>query len=97
MVHELALESPEEALDTGVVPAISRTAHAGDDVVLAEQTFVIRGGILTAAIRMVQEPGPWAPIRQRHGERLLASSSVNRLAHPQPMTRREYRSSITAR
>jgi hypothetical protein len=30
--------------------------------------LVVRGGILPAAIRMVPEAGPWAPIRQRHGQ-----------------------------
>ena len=29
MVHELALESPEEAFDAGVVPTITFAAHAG--------------------------------------------------------------------
>ena len=48
---------------------------------LAEQTLVIRGGILTAAIRMVQEPGPWVPIRQRHGERLLGQLHGQPVAH----------------
>ena len=59
MVYELALECPEEAFDTGVVPAVACATHAGGDAVLAEQTLVTRGGILAAAIRMVQEPGPW--------------------------------------
>ena len=65
LVHELVLECPEEALDTGVVPAVAGAAHAGGDAVLAEQTLVARGGILTAAIRMVQEPGRGFPVRQR--------------------------------
>src|SRR5438309_12045534 len=37
MVHELALECPKEAFDTGVVPAVSCAAHAGAYSVLAEQ------------------------------------------------------------
>ena len=31
MVHELALECPEEAFDTGVVPTVAGAAHAGED------------------------------------------------------------------
>jgi hypothetical protein len=40
MVHELALECPENALDTGIVPAVACAAHAGGDAVLAEQSDV---------------------------------------------------------
>ena len=46
MVHELALECPEEAFDTGVVPTVAFTTHARGDAVLAEQMLVTRGGIL---------------------------------------------------
>lgn len=77
MVHELALECPEEAFDTGVVPAIAFMAYAGGDAVLAEQTLVTRGGILTAAIRVVQEPCRWFPFRQRHGEGTLGERATH--------------------
>ena len=70
-VHEFTLERPEEALHTGVVPAVPSPRHAGGDAVSGEQQLVTRGGILAAAIRMVQEPSPWVPVRQRHGEGLL--------------------------
>ena len=33
MVHELALEGPEEAFDAGVVPTITCAAHTGRDAV----------------------------------------------------------------
>ena len=33
MVYEFALECPEEALDTGIVPAVASAAHAGNDAV----------------------------------------------------------------
>jgi hypothetical protein len=49
-VHELVLECPEEAFDTGIVPVVVFSAHAGGDAVLAEQALV---SILTAAIRVV--------------------------------------------
>jgi hypothetical protein len=36
MVHEIARVCPEEAFDTGIVPAVALSAHAGGDAVLAE-------------------------------------------------------------
>ena len=50
MVHELARECPEEAFDTGIIPAGARAAHAGGEALLAEQPLVARGRILTPAI-----------------------------------------------
>ena len=50
MVHELARECPEEAFDTGIIPAVARAAHAGGEALLAEQPLVARGRILTPAI-----------------------------------------------
>jgi hypothetical protein len=43
VVHELALECPEEAFDTSIVPAVAGAAHAGSDVALVEQLLV--GGV----------------------------------------------------
>ena len=71
MVHELALACPEEALDTGVVPPVASAAPAGDEAVRVEYTLVTRGGIRTAAIRVVQEPCRGCPVRPRHREGLL--------------------------
>ena len=81
MVHELALERPEEALHTGVVPAVPLPRHAGGDAVSGEQQLVTRGGILAATIRVVQEPGQWVPVRQRHGEGLLSQLHGQPVAH----------------
>ena len=81
MVHELARECPEEAFDTGIVPAVAVAAHARGDAMLAEQMLVTRGGILAAAIRMVQEPGPWVPVGQRHREGLLGQLHGQPVAH----------------
>ena len=36
MIHELTLECPEEAFDTGVVPAVAVATHAGDEAVLVK-------------------------------------------------------------
>ena len=45
MVHELARECAEKTFNTGIVPAVTFTAHARGDAVLAEQTLVPRGSI----------------------------------------------------
>ena len=63
MVYEFTRERPEEALHPGVVPAITVAAHTGGDAVSGQQQLVPRGGILAAAIRVVQEPGQWVPAR----------------------------------
>ena len=56
MIHELALECLEKAFDTDIVPVVAGAAHAGGDAVDGEYLLVPRGGILAAAIRVVQEP-----------------------------------------
>ncbi len=43
MVHELALQRPEETFHAGVVPAIACAAHAGRDAVRGEQLLVLPG------------------------------------------------------
>lgn len=47
MVHRLTLEGPEEAVDTGSVPAITVATHAGNKTVFVKDTLVARGGILS--------------------------------------------------
>ena len=71
MVHELALECPEEAFDTGVVPAVPLRLTCWRSCRAREQLLVARGGILAAPIRVVQEPGRGGAVRQRHREGLL--------------------------
>ncbi len=46
MVHELALQRPEETFHAGVVPAIAFAAHAGRDAVGGEHLLVPPRGIL---------------------------------------------------
>ena len=55
-IDEFTLKCDEEALHAGIVPAVAGAAHARGDAVRVEQTLVARGGILTAAILVVQEP-----------------------------------------
>ena len=54
MVHELALQRPEETFNTGVVPAIAFAAHAGRDAVRDEQLLVRPGSILGGFNRSTQ-------------------------------------------
>ena len=56
MVDELALERPEEALDTRVVPAVPPSRHSVGHAVRGEQLLVRRGDKLAASIRVVQQP-----------------------------------------
>ena len=56
MIDEFTLECDEEALYAGITQAVAGAAHARVDAVRVEQTLVARGGIMTAAIRVVQEP-----------------------------------------
>ncbi len=63
MIDELTLECPEETFDAGIVPAVAFTAHAGDEAILIEQPLVARGRILTATIRMMQEPRRGGAVR----------------------------------
>lgn len=82
MGHEFALERPEKAFDTGIVPAVAWATPAGGDAVLAEQPLVARGGILAASIHVMQERGRWCAMLQGHRERL------RRAFHREPGTHR---------
>lgn len=81
MVHHLAFECLEEAFDTGVVPAVAFMAHAGDEALRIENLLVASRRILTATIRVVQKPGPWASGYQRHGEGLFGQIHGQPVAH----------------
>lgn len=61
-VHPLVLEAVEEALGGCVVPAVAFAAHAGDEAVRLEYALIARGGILTAAVRVVHKPRRTRPI-----------------------------------
>jgi hypothetical protein len=53
------------------MPAVPPTRHADRDAVGGEQLLVARGGILTASIRVVQQPGFGGAMADRHRQRLL--------------------------
>ncbi len=80
-IGEFTLEYDEEALHAGIVPVVAGAAHARGYAVRVEQTLVARGGILTAAIRVVQEPIRGGPVRERYGEGTLGQIHGQMVAH----------------
>lgn len=71
MIDQLTLGRPKETLDPSVVPAVIFAPPAGDETIPSEHALVARGGILTAAIRMMHESRCGSPIRQYHRQNLL--------------------------
>src|SRR2546425_11778438 len=70
VVDELDLQRGKEALRDRVVPAIAPAAHAADDPMPGQGLAVVAAGVLTATIRMMQQPLGWTPTGQRHPERV---------------------------
>ena len=81
MVHELALQRPEEALHTGIVPTVAFAAHTGCDAMRAEQLLVGPCRILTPAIGVMQESCCGLPRGERHAEGLFGSISGQARTH----------------
>ncbi len=54
-VHELAFQRRKETLDDGVVPAITPATHAANDSSSAQLLLVVAAGVLTAAIRVMDQ------------------------------------------
>jgi Integrase core domain len=61
---EFGLEGLEERLDHGVVEAVSLARHRDRDAVLSQLSLGLDGAVLATTVRVVNEPGGWAP----HGE-----------------------------
>ena len=55
-VDQLCLQGREEALRDGVVPAVADTAHAADDAAGRQLGSVELARVLTATVRVVNEP-----------------------------------------
>ena len=81
VVDQLDLEGREEALGDGVVPAIAPAAHTAGDPVLRQHPLVVAAGILTSAIRMMQQARRRAPAGQRQAERVEGEVVGDALAH----------------
>jgi len=71
MIDEFPLQRPEEAFDTGIVPAIARAAHAGREAVRHEHLLIRLCSILAPPIGVMQEAGLGPPGREGHAEGLL--------------------------
>ena len=59
MVNELGLQGAEEALHRGVVVAVAFAAHGGFDTELPEQFLVVLRAVLTASVRVMNQPCRW--------------------------------------
>ena len=85
-------------MDIGLRSAVPASYLEGKLLPRVErQILVTRGGVLAAAIRMVQEPDPWgrvdnAIVRACSGESTVGRESIARL-----ITKREYRARATVR
>lgn len=89
LVHQLALEGPEETFDTGIVLAVAFAAHAGNETVPSGYPLIAHRCILTAAIRIVHEPARGSPARQGHREGTLDEIPPESCAMARPVTSRE--------
>jgi hypothetical protein len=61
-----ALQAAEEALNRGIVPAVSLATHAADHAVLFQQFLVVMAGVLAAAIGMMNQTRRWFSQVDRH-------------------------------
>ncbi len=68
VVTEDQLERVEEALDDGVVPAVSFPAHAADHAVADQKRSIRVVRVLHAAVGVVHEPGVGLAHRKCHSE-----------------------------
>ena len=55
VVDQLDLEHRKEALGDGVVPGVAPAAHTSGDSVLLQHPLVVAAGVLTPAIRIMQQ------------------------------------------
>src|SRR5881296_1078632 len=81
VMDQLDLQRREEALGDGVVPAIAPAAHTADDPVLRQHPLVVAAGVLTSAIRMMQQTLRRAPTSQRQAEGVEGEDIRDALAH----------------
>jgi len=85
VVNQLGLQGVEPAFHRGVVPAIALSAQGRHEAIRFQQRAVITGGVLAAAIGVVNEPGSWALPLDRHGQcgdrQLLAHVMAHRPSH----------------
>jgi hypothetical protein len=76
-----ALSAPEKPLGNSVVQALPLAAPTADAPMVRQQVPIPMAGILTPAVRMVQQPCSGPPTSQRHLSRLLDQRPVDLAAH----------------
>ena len=91
-VHAFDFERVEETLNTGIVPATPLAAHAHDDAMLLQQTLMIEGAVLAAAIRVMEHPGFGL---RRHSAMVSASSTRSRVLRSLRLQSTIIRNSVT--
>ncbi len=71
MMNEFPFQGAKEALDAGVVSAITFAAHAGRDTVRGKHLLIGPCGILIPSVGVMQESGLGLPGFERHAEGLF--------------------------
>jgi len=69
VMHQLILERAEEALDHGIVVAVPLAAHTGHQPRLVHAPLIGHTGIGRPLIRVMNQPGPWASVREEEKKR----------------------------
>ena len=70
-INFLNLQRVDETLGDSVVPAVTLTAHARRDPVVFKQCLIIAAGVLTAPVRVMNQPGLRIPPANSLIERAL--------------------------
>src|ERR1017187_4816360 len=93
----LPLQGLHEALATGVVVGVGRSAHARQHLMFAQDTDVLSRGILNAAVGVMHQAGPGRRSPIAPSSAMTANRAASVLPNSQPTTLREKASSTTAR
>ena len=83
----LSLEQLEEALGLGVVVTIAASAHAGDQVVVAQEVLPVMSSELTALIRMHRDRLLGSTTPQGHHQRIEHQASIDASSYPRHLVR----------
>src|SRR5438128_2734265 len=79
-INQLHLQGGEKALRHCVVPAVCPPAHTANHVMLVEHLPVLVTGILTAAIRMMQQSQWWLPLLNGNHQRIPRELQIDPFA-----------------
>src|SRR5271169_3726694 len=81
VVDELGAERGEEALCGGVVPAVTSSAHAGDDASVSKRAGVLVARVGAPAVRVVHEAALGSACAEGLGEGGESEGSIVGRAH----------------